>query len=1042
MIIEDSPLNAIALERRRRELLAWAWDCSPFYREIYTARGLRRQDLPHVAWEDLPVVSKADLMVRFDEAVTDPRLRKADLESWLKNDFDPLNLYLEKYVIVHGSGGTKIVSYVPYTRETWRRINAAAAPILLPLKDGVARPLRSAFCFWTKGHYVGATSARFASEAAHEALILSVFDPAEEICARLNAFRPERLHSYASALAWLAEWALEGKLRIAPRSVLSSGDRMTPAIRAQVKAAWNADIYDLYGACESICMAMRRPGEDEFRVLAETNLLEVVDSADRMVQPGARGRVLLTSLVNTTLPLIRFDLHDYAVLGRRGVGAETLRSLDGKTYHALPVRLADGSLGLLEAYELAQLELAGIAKIQFVAVSPVEIEIRYESTHDLDAQVDAGVRCLLTQRGASVDTVTVRRVDRIPNSLPAFKLECVIESGQTTFAPTSLTLDDRAGEARLPDARVELGAASADSASPGPIDERFRRVASRDPEHLAALDGERSLTYGQLDRVAARVAAALSVSGFDRSRPVAVLCAHQLDLLPLVFGVVRAGGFYLPLDPYSPEERLRAILAQTRPQRLLTSMSQHETARALAADSIAVLCLEEMQAPAQRETPRTSPGDPACVLFTSGSSGEPKGVVLSDACVEERAVRYAADYGLSPSDRVALLHSYAVSAGVREIFGALLAGATLSLYDVRARGVAGLAHWLNHGRISVLYAVPTLFRSLLEACGEETFPTVRVVRLGGEPVQPEDVDGFRRHFAPPCRLVNGYAATETDTICQYVMDHDTRIVAARVPVGRPVAGVDVTLCDDEGCSATDALGEIQVRGKMLAAGYWDAGLACVRPFDPPVATGDLGYRLPDGRVFLVGRRDRIAKVHGHRIDLTEIERVVSAVRGVVEAAAVLRARPPSDMRIVVFYAAAGADPGGAALRRAASTVIPSRAISITFVKLPALPRLAGGKVNRGSLPTEPRAVESRAADDPGFATETEAALARIWQKVLNVPAVARSESFFDLGGDSITVFRLSSHIEKRFGVDLPIGELFAHVELSELARAIDARRKR
>jgi amino acid adenylation domain-containing protein len=1045
MITEDRRPNVPALERRLRELVGRAWDHSAFYREIYAAHGLRRRDLSQVALEDLPVVSKADLMVRFDEAVTDPRLRKSDLESWLRNDFDPLHLYLDEYVIVHGSGGTNIYSYVPYTREAWRRMTATVAPALLPLADGVVTPLRSAFYFWTKGHYVGATSARLASHAAHEVLSLSVFDPAEEVWARLNAFRPERLHSYASAIAWLAEWTLEGKLRIAPRSVVSSGDRLTPAIRAQVKAAWNADIYDLYGACESVCMAARLPGEEGFGVFTESNLLEVVDSTHHAVQPGIRGRVLLTSLVNATLPIIRFDLHDYAVLGKVGFGAETLRRLDGKTYHALPLRLADSRPGTLEAYELAQLELPGITKIQFVAHSPVEIEIRYQSTHDLDREVDAAFGRLLIRKCAIVEKVTVRRVERIQNSLPAFKLESVVRPGQTTFAPTSLAESGGGAAARQePLASAEVVCASVFGAAPSvSIEESIRRIAGQRSEHVAALDGERSLTYSQLDRLAMRVAGELSRRGFERARPVAVLSAHQLELLPLLLGVVRAGGFYLPLDSYLPQERLTAILADARPQFLLTGVSQRQPARALAAGSMAVLCLEEMPTTPHEQTPSGSPRDPACLLYTSGSTGVPKGVVLSHETIRARAARYAYDFRLGPTDHIALLQSYAVSAGVREIFGALAAGATLAFYDVRARGLAELAHWLNDKRISVLYAVPTLFRLLLETWRAETFPAVRIVRLGSEPVQPEDVSGFRRHFPPPCRLVNGYAATETDTICQYAMDHDTRIVAGRVAVGAPVAGVDVTLCDEQGNAAVDALGEIRVTSGMLAAGYWDARSCRVQPLELPFATGDLGYRLPDGRIFLLGRRDLVVKVHGHRVDLEEIERAVSAVPGVVEAAAILRATARGNARIIVFYVAATADPGlGAALRRAASTLVSARTIATSFVQLPALPRLLSGKVNRGGLPDASGVVEADVGEVPVYASDTEAALARIWREALHVPAVNRGDNFFDVGGDSIAVFRVLADVEKAFDVDLPIGEFFAHVELSELARAIDARRAR
>jgi len=1037
----SSKPDAVASERRLRDLLAHAWRHSPFYRELYAAHGIRERDLAHVPLADLPVVSKADLMVRFDEAVTDTRLRRDDLERWLQQDTDPLSVYLDRYIFVHGSGGTGIHSYVPYTPETWRRVTTAAAPLLLPLKQGVTPRLRSAFYFWSERHFVGAVSARLASHAAHELLSLSVFDPVEEVRARLNAFKPERLHSYASALSWLAEWTLQGKLRIAPRTVVSSGDRLTPAVRAQIEAAWNAEIYEVYGACESLCMAVQRPGA-HFEVLAETNLLEVVDAANRMVQPGARGRVLLTSLVNATLPIIRFDLHDYAILGSAGLGAETLLRLEGKTYEALPVRRADGGLVALEVYELSQLELPGVVKLQCVAHSPDHVEIRYQSSRDMDASVGAAFRRLLAERSAAVETLTVGRVEHVANSMPAFKLQRAVKPDQALFAPVSLA-DGHSREA-VPIAGAEPGPRADETDARGAVDRSFAEIAALLAQRCAVIDRGQQLSYGELDVLASRVAGALLGRGFDASRPVAVVCAHGLELLPLVLGTLRAGGFYLPLDPRLPRGRLQAILVEMRPELILCDRAQRDAARALAGDAIALLCLDDMRAsPPQRGSP-ASPDAPACVLYTSGSSGASRGIVLSHRAMRQRAARYRADFDLRPADRVALLHSHAVSAGVRDVFGALLAGSTLAFYDVRERGVAGLARWLEDTRITVLYAVPTLFRTLLESLSTESFTAVRVLRLGGEPVEARDVDGFRRHFPLPCKLVNGYATTETDTICQYVIDRETRIVAGRIPVGTAVEGVHATLCDAQGDAQGDAddeaLAEVRVAGNMLASGCWDARTGRVQPFDLPFATGDLGYRLADGRMFLAGRRDLIVKVHGYRVDLGEVERAASAVPGVVEAAAVLRAGRRNEPRLVVFYVATGEDSRVvAALRRAVDSIVPARAAATAFVRLPELPRLASGKVLRDSLPAVPRsAAEPRR--DPGSLSGTEATVAHIWQEVLEVPCTTRGANFFDLGGDSITVFRVLSLIRRECGVDLPVGEFFAHVELSALARAIDARR--
>jgi amino acid adenylation domain-containing protein len=1024
-------------ERRLRELLSHAWNHSAFYRENFRREGIREQDLPHIPLEQLPVVSKADLVARFDEAVTDPRLRRADLEAWVQEEADPSKLYLDDYIVIHSSYGPERRRCFPYSRDAWRRMTAVAAPFLLPVGQAMERPLRSAFLMNVRGHFAGATNVRLASHAAHEVLSLSVFDPIEEIQARLNAFQPERLQSYPSGLSWLTEWALQGRLRIAPRSVLVSGERLSPAMRAQVQQAWNAEIYDLYASAESLYMAVRRPGRDDFHVFTDLNVLEVVDATRRMVEPGARGRVLLTSLFHTALPLIRFDLADYAVLGRAGIGAETLLAVDGKIGDALPVRLADGGTGTLEAYELAQLELPGVEKLQLVHHSPDEVEIRYQSAQDLDARMDAAFRRLLAQKSATIDTVNVRRVERVLNDQPTYKLRRVVAPGDPLLTPASLAEAGNGVSIRAPKGADEAAPAFSAADLAGSVYRRFSHVAARQPEHPAAIDGNGQLTYAELDRLAARVAGELAHRGFDAARPVAVLCSHAMEMLPLILGVLRAGGFYVPLDPHLPPARLQSILADAHPQFLLADAAQRQSAAALAGERCTVLGLDEMHA-SPRAAPAVAPTAPACLLYTSGSTGAPKGVVLGHAALLERAARYASDYGIRREDRLSLVQSFAVSAGVRETWGALLGGATLALHDVRARGVGGLAHFLNDAAITVFYAVPTVFRLFLETLTGEVFQQVRVVRLGGEPLQESDVTGFRRHFPRGCVLANGYAASETDTVCQYLTDHDTRIVAGRIPAGLPVAGVDVTISDERGDSADGALGEVRVAGRMLASGYWDARGGRVQPFALPFATGDLGYRLADGRIVLVGRRDLVVKVHGYRIDLNEIEHAARRVPDVIDAAAVARPGPQGDTTIVVYYVAEGeAPPDAAEMRRAVAAVVARPAQPTAYLRLAALPRLAGGKIDRGSLAARPLAAPQPPAAEPVYANALEARLARIWRDALQVPALAREAHFFDAGGDSIAVMRVLNRIRDEFGVELPVSEFFGRPVLAELARTIE-----
>jgi amino acid adenylation domain-containing protein len=1028
-------------EQNFRELLAHAWTHSPFYRRLYTQCGIREQDLPYIPLQDLPVVSKSDVMVRFDEAVTDPRLRLEPLKSWLEQDANPLSLYLDEYVVIHSSGGSSMRSIVPCTPRTWQLITTTAAPDILPVDSGPHAPMRSAFYFVSAGHFASSTNASLASHSAHQVLWLSMLDPLEEVWAKLNAFQPERLTSYASAMAWLAEWTLEGKLQIRPRSVLVSGDRLTPYIRSLITAAWGAEIYDLYAAVESLYMAVQKPARSDFQVFTELNVLEVVDASQRMVQPGESGRIVLTNLVNRTLPLIRFDLYDEAILGKVGFGAMTLERIDGKAHMRLPVRLANGDIASLPMHDLHRLHVSGCGKVQFISHSPDEVEIHYEAQQNLDAQMETAFRTLLAAAPATVQSIRMQRVPRIHNDALTAKYWDIVTPGRPILP--LVRLSDHLGAPQRSHLTPPAAARRPFSASdlPHSLWQRFQETATQYPERVAVTDGEQQLTYQECSRAARQIAQGLLQRGFAADRPVAVLCGHRTEMIPPLLGVLGAGGFYLALDPYVPLERLQTILAETQPEYMLTAAGQAEVARALAGPHTTVLRLEELLTapPEEIRLPDLAAETPACLLYTSGSTGTPKGVLFSHKTVLHRVRQYTQDFRLCADDRLSLLQSFAVSAGVRDIFGALLNGATLAIYDVRSQEVHALPGWLNRHGISVFYAVPTLWRLFLEILSEETFASIRIVRLGGEAVQPRDLDGFKLHFPAGCLLVNGYAATETDTICQYVMDHGTDIVAQRVPVGMPVRGISVKILDDTGHDVAGAIGEIAVAGETLASGYWDPHGRQIVPLEkPPFASGDLGYQLPDGRIFLTGRRDFIVKVSGYRIHLNEIEEALSAVAGVSEAVAVSHTTPGGDTTIAVYYVlTSGSVLPPERLRRTVAAILPGPAVPISFIPLPALPRLPGGKVNRHILPHHAAFHLQPPGEDAVYHSQTEASLARIWKDVLGIRVIPAAADFFALGGDSVAAFRVLTRIRAVLHVEVPVPEFFNHSTIPELARVID-----
>jgi acyl-coenzyme A synthetase/AMP-(fatty) acid ligase/acyl carrier protein len=1028
-------------EGRFHKLLVYAWNHSPFYRQLYVEKGLRLEDLSQVELADLPVETKQQLVDNFDQIVTDQRLRRADLEDWSSRDPRSYSLYLDELIIISSSAGTDQFNLVPYALSEWRYMTATAASYLFDknsfnhLKN--ERPIRSAFFYRPESHSGSVTNVSMASQAAHEVLRLSVLDPIEEIWARLNAFQPERIYSYPSSLEWLVAWTFQGKLHISPQSVVLSGERVKDYLRTKIQEGWGADIYDLYSACESLYIAICQPGSDHFQVFDELNLVEIVDERLRMTTPGQRGRVLLTNLFQKTLPLIRYDMQDYAILGVGVVTAQTITRLDGKVYQSLPIVMKDGRQDRLEVYELALLELPSVQRIQLFSPSPFEIEITYQAPIPLDEELIQALLQLLEQKDAAPYTIRARRQPFLGNNSKTYKFEPVPRSTNPILALNSLgEIKDHGQRAGL--IEIEKTATRFEVDPAETVTQRFLQIVQAHPERCAASDDERQYTYHELGRLANQAAQRLLASNFNPRRAVGVLCGQEIEFAPMVLGVLLAGGYYLPLDTNLPVRRLQHYLKEAGTEIVITSENRRELANQLGGVQVIGFTGESTKAESELPLPVVKADDPACLLFTSGSTGTPKGVVLSHGTIVQRAKRYIEDFGISGQDCLSLLQSYAVSAGVREIFGAWLSGASLAIYDVQNQGLAPLAEWLQRKKVTIFYAVPSLFGLFLETLSNQVFEGVRIVRLGGEAPEPRLFEGFLAYFLPGCWLVNAYAATETDTICQVFMGRETKIAADRIPAGYAAPSVTVSLRNASGEVAENWLGEVAVDSALLASGYWDATNMRVAPFTRPFTTGDLGYQLEDGRIFLVGRKDLIVNIHGYRVHLAEIEEAIRAGRGVAEVAAVVQHSANGEKRVAVFYSPEnGVQVSVAELRQIASQRLPGAAAPATYIALPAIPRLPGGKINRSLLTMRLENSKEQPFDQPAYQTAIEERLAKIWAHTLGIPVIQREANIFDLGADSLNLLRIQNRIVKEFGVELSVSQLFDFPSLAQMAESID-----
>ena len=431
---------------------------------------------------------------------------------------------------------------------------------------------------------------------------------------------------------------------------------------------------------------------------------------------------------------------------------------------------------------------------------------------------------------------------------------------------------------------------------------RFDRIAARRPEAPAIRDAGRTVAYGELREWSDRIAAAIAARGPESAGRVALLLDAGADAVAAVFGVWKAGHATVVLDPGDPPERLRGVLEDAEPFLVVArpGWSGIETP---------ALALADLPSAEPGPLPEVTGDTTAVLVYTSGSTGAPKGVIQTHRNLLHFAETYARALDIRDEDRVSAVLSFSFAASNLDILGALLHGATLCPSDLRRRGVAHLGDWIDEEGVSVLHLGPTLFRHLLRSDPERRFPSVRAVDLAGEALFPGDVALARGRFGPGCRLVHHLAATEASVIAQARVE-DLADRVGPLPAGRPASGIHAGIRDESGNEVPPGTpGEIVVHSPYLSPGYWRRPDLTRNAFsdDPDrpgwrtYRTGDLGRLDPEGTMYFLGRRASRLKIRGHSIDAAEVEAALRGVPGVRDAAAVAVAPEEGEGDLLVAY---------------------------------------------------------------------------------------------------------------------------------------------
>jgi amino acid adenylation domain-containing protein len=580
------------------------------------------------------------------------------------------------------------------------------------------------------------------------------------------------------------------------------------------------------------------------------------------------------------------------------------------------------------------------------------------------------------------------------------------------------------------------------------IQARFEAVVRRFGDRPAVIAEGHALTYADLDQRSAALARSLeeALHGLV-DRPVALLLDQSIRLPAAVLGVLRTGAPFVPVDPAYPASVLTATLDHAAASAIIADSTTVDLAYRVAGDRPVIHVDVVRPELAEGWSPQPiGPRYPATLFYTSGSTGRPKAVLDDHRNVLHNVRRYTNSLAIGPDDRLTVLHAPTSSGMISSLFAGLLNGAVILPFDLRHEGLDRLSAWLLTERATILHSTPAVFRGF--ARHSAYFPGLRLVRLEGDLATWADVARFRRHVGDRAVLVNGLGTTETGLVRQYFVGHDwPSIESGGLPIGYPVDGAEVLVtADDGGPAGPLTVGELVVRGRYLALGYWRDKERTDAAFTPDLLdpemrsyrTGDLGRAHPDGRIDHLGRRDLVHKIRGQTVDPGLLEAALLAQPGISEAIAITRDDGEGEPRLMAYLVPDpdGVPPDLVAIRRELKAELPAVLVPSSVVVLEALPLTSAGKVDRSALPAPDHARPTMPTAYLAPRDPLEEQLVAVWEAIIGVCPVGVDDGFFDLGGDSLAAATMLLDVGATYGRTLGPSVLDRVATVAQLAREL------
>jgi thioesterase domain-containing protein/non-ribosomal peptide synthetase component F len=576
------------------------------------------------------------------------------------------------------------------------------------------------------------------------------------------------------------------------------------------------------------------------------------------------------------------------------------------------------------------------------------------------------------------------------------------------------------------------------------IFDHLRDIAGRYPDKIAVSDGGNRLTYSHLvsavDDLSRRIATAVAVE-----QPVGILLTNSVWYPVAMLASMAAGRPSIPFNMRDPRSRIREIALAARLSAVIGAGKVRHAGLpqdVLWIDVSASVAATDSGTPASHLSDVVSVDAPSIVLYTSGSTGRPKGIVNSQRSLLQRVQQYVDACHINAEDVLMPLAGPATIAGCREIFTALLTGATLHLLEVETVGLRAVRSRMQTEGVTITYVVPTLLRALLADNPANAFKSLRVVRVGGEKVAWTDLAVLRKAASDECLVQVGYSSTES-TGSQWFLPPHLSEQSNSTPVGWLLPGIAFAIVDEERCSVEPGeTGELLIKSPYVLLGHWEDGAlvpADSDPHDPDVrifATGDLVQIDDLGLLRIIGRKGRQLKINGRRVEPAELEHVLRGVPSVEDAVAIATAANEL-IAFAVPRRSTGADLA-AELGKIVKQKLPPPLRPMRLHTIAEIPRLPGGKVDTVKLRDMDRSVRKTASNPPpanaGKELTTHRLVEDVWTRILNTSEIAGS--WGEAGGDSLKLLHCAMEIESAIGHEISLGGFTVDMTVADMVKAI------